>query len=105
MRHQHPPRIDMIIRQPLANTLTASLFVGALLAVAPHASSAQAAPKAAAASQEKFVKPSNAELKKKLTPIQYEVTQHAANTLTASLFVGALLAVAPHASRKRDAVR
>jgi len=55
------------------------LFAGvlALLVVAPGATAqSTAAATVSAGPAKKFVKPSDAELKKKLTPIQYAVTQH-----------------------------
>ena len=57
---------------------TFALAAAALAAVACQAP-AQAAPPLTAskgARMEKFVKPSDQELKKKLTPLQYDVTQH-----------------------------
>ena len=57
---------------------TFALAAAALAAVACQAP-AQAAPAITAskgARMEKFVKPSDQELKKKLTPLQYDVTQH-----------------------------
>ena len=55
------------------------LILAALLFVAPRAG-AQAQPRAATPSTrpEVFVKPTDADLKQKLTPLQYEVTQKAA---------------------------
>jgi len=47
----------------------------AFLVVASPAATAQATRSTASAPAKKFVKPSKAELKKKLTPIQYAVTQ------------------------------
>jgi methionine-R-sulfoxide reductase len=49
-----------------------------LLLIGAAASSAHAQTKANSVAGGKFVKPTEAELKKKLTPIQFEVTQHAA---------------------------
>ncbi len=56
---------------------TSSLVL--LFAAASVASAqTQTAALAASAPQKSFVKPSDSELKKRLTPLQYEVTQHAA---------------------------
>jgi methionine-R-sulfoxide reductase len=57
--------------------ISSALLTGALalLLVSPEAT-AQATKTTASAPAKKFVKPSDAELKKKLTPIQYAVTQH-----------------------------
>ena len=57
--------------------ISTALLVGALtlLVVTPGAN-AQGTRTKATAPAKKFVKPSDAELKKKLTPIQYAVTQH-----------------------------
>jgi methionine-R-sulfoxide reductase len=57
---------------------SSALLAGAvaLLVVAPPAASAQASRSTVSVPAKKFVKPSDAELKKKLTPIQYAVTQH-----------------------------
>jgi peptide-methionine (R)-S-oxide reductase len=71
-------------RRGVRNHATQSILLSAsalaLLCVAPTAAAAQdrrptAIP--AAAPRRVFVKPSDAELRKKLTPIQYTVTQHA----------------------------
>ncbi len=71
-------------RRGVRNHATQSILLSAsalsLLCVAPTAATAQdrrptAIP--AAAPRRVFVKPSDAELRKKLTPIQYTVTQHA----------------------------
>jgi len=58
--------------------ISPALLAGALalLVVASPAASAQATRSTVSAPAKKFVKPSDAELKKKLTPIQYAVTQH-----------------------------
>jgi len=57
--------------------LSPALLASALaLIVAPPAAFAQATTSTVSAPARKFVKPSDAELKKKLTPIQYAVTQH-----------------------------
>jgi len=58
--------------------LAAGVALSGALAIAPVAE-AQTKPAAAlpaAPARERFVKPSDAELKKRLTPIQYAVTQH-----------------------------
>jgi methionine-R-sulfoxide reductase len=61
------------MKMKISSALLASAL--ALLVAAP-AAIAQAAKSTASAPAKKFVKPSDAELKKKLTPIQYAVTQH-----------------------------
>ena len=53
-------------------------YLNVLLLIGAVASSAHAQTKANSVAAGKFMKPSEAELKKKLTPIQFEVTQHAA---------------------------
>jgi methionine-R-sulfoxide reductase len=55
----------------------AILAAATLLACDTSPSPAQASPTAQPVAQGKYVKPSNSELKKKLTPIQYAVTQNA----------------------------
>jgi len=56
---------------------TAALSLLGLLATGASAQNRQAAAIPAAAPHHAFVKPSDADLKKKLTPLQYAVTQHA----------------------------
>src|SRR5688572_13436781 len=57
--------------------ISSTLLTTALaLLLASPAATAQATKSTASAPAKKFVKPSDAELKKKLTPIQYAVTQH-----------------------------
>ncbi len=56
--------------------LVTALLVGAVLSRGANAQSNTSMP--ASPSRAPFVKPSEAELKKKLTPLQFEVTQHAA---------------------------
>jgi len=56
--------------------LTAFASIVASLVAAPVAGAQAPAAKTASAPVRKFVKPSDAELKKKLTSIQYAVTQH-----------------------------
>lgn len=55
--------------------LLAGVFASAIVA-APAPAAAQVTAAAVSAPAKKFVKPSDAELKKKLTAIQYAVTQH-----------------------------
>jgi methionine-R-sulfoxide reductase len=57
--------------------ISTALLAGTLaLLFAPPAANAQATKSTVNAPAKKFVKPSDAELKKKLTPIQYAVTQN-----------------------------
>ena len=60
----------------LAATIAAALLPAR--ARAQNAASTPASHAAATVAAKRFVKPSDAELKKRLTPLQYEVTQHAA---------------------------
>lgn len=63
----------MKISMKISSTLIATVLA---LLVASPAAIAQATKSTVTAPARKFVKPSDAELKKKLTPIQYAVTQH-----------------------------
>ena len=63
-----------VFRTRIALTVLASLL--ASLAAVPAAGGQAPASKPASAPARKYVKPSDAELKKKLTRIQYAVTQH-----------------------------
>jgi len=63
----------MKISMKISSTLIATVLA---LLIASPAAIAQAAKSTVTAPAKKFVKPSDAELKKKLTPIQYAVTQH-----------------------------
>jgi methionine-R-sulfoxide reductase len=56
---------------------SAALLLFGVLATGASAQNRQAAAIPAAAPHRAFVKPSDADLKKKLTPLQYAVTQHA----------------------------
>ena len=57
--------------------VTAVLSLLSILASGPSAQNRQVAAAPAAEPHHAFVKPSDADLKKKLTPLQYAVTQHA----------------------------
>jgi methionine-R-sulfoxide reductase len=73
----HYNRIPREARTALAALLTASAAAALLCSpVQAQAKPATSAP--SPAPRRAFVKPADTELKKKLTPLQYEVTQHAA---------------------------
>jgi methionine-R-sulfoxide reductase len=70
-----------LYRSPAASSVTiavaALLMAGVSCKGSAQAASASAAALPTAAARRGWVKPSDAELKKKLTPLQYAVTQHA----------------------------
>src|ERR1700682_5178292 len=75
----HSMHYNRIARE--ARTLFAALVTAsAVAALLCSSAQAQAKPVASAppAPQRTFIKPADAELKKKLSPLQYAVTQHAA---------------------------
>jgi peptide-methionine (R)-S-oxide reductase len=64
--------VNRILTLPIAALAAFLLFCGA----APQAKTATPSPKPKGANVNQFTKPSDAELKQKLNPLQYNVTQH-----------------------------
>jgi methionine-R-sulfoxide reductase len=60
------------------NALAIAAAISLLLVVAPANAQEKQAPTAAATQRKAYVKPSDSEIKKKLTPLQYSVTQREA---------------------------
>ena len=79
----HYNRIAREAKTSFAALVTASA-AAALLCTSAQAQAKRAAATPPSAPRRTFAKPADAELKKKLTPLQYAVTQHAQNAATAA---------------------
>ncbi|MFL5481175.1 MAG: peptide-methionine (R)-S-oxide reductase MsrB [Gemmatimonadaceae bacterium] len=74
----HNYRVLRVFDLPALTSLAAAGFLLCCVSAALSAQSTHPAPAATAAVRRVFVKPPDAELRKKLTPLQYAVTQRAA---------------------------
>jgi methionine-R-sulfoxide reductase len=71
-------RISCLTGSPLSNVLAVTAIATFLCVGTVHAQSKPSVAAQPAAAHRNYVKPNDSDLKKKLTPLQYEVTQHEA---------------------------